>query len=559
MSAEAFSPLVVRAGDLRVSDYSYRVGLGYTHDTVPDELWEYWYEEKKALLEEWFGGDVSWKDFYSYLFPLGTLQPYNPFVDENGVPHKKNDKENTYRRKMRWVDARSEGKGNLVVVREDLYTTKDGQEKKKRRPYLIYDGQYDDLEYSLKATEKCLVSPVSYFGRKMTMDASHEVFAIVVDIDFVVPEHLENLIQLQHMGRIQKLPSFIVSSGRGLHLYFLLNEPVHLYNYAKEALTTLKNGLADSFWNEATSLRPFKVDHGSIVQEFRAVGSRSKLGEDFPVRAYQCHPELKRFSLDELKDMCLRETREKLDIASIYSCVDTKRYHTTPLDQAKDLWPEWYASMIEKHGKEENFPTPLPKTTRYKYHFVMPRKVYDRAVKDAEDHVFVGGRYNTLRTICALGIKCSDYDEKRNPHPVTDEEIRRDVWRLFPIYQAMSKGKSDRFTRSDVEDALTVLDEENRELGRRTKRSWVEGKTALRFPPAIPRNGKKREWHLEDIRADKVKMKKRGIPFKHPEGRPSKQKVVADWQRKHPNGTKADCIRDTGLTKPTVYKWWQSP
>lgn len=43
-------------------------------------------------------------------------------------------------------------------------------------------------------------------------------------------------------------------------------------------------------------------------------------------------------------------------------------------------------------------------------------------------------------------------------------------------------------------------------------------------------------------------------------GRPkgsSKQKdIVIRWRLEHPSGRKADCIRDTGLTKPTVYKWW---
>ena len=39
-------------------------------------------------------------------------------------------------------------------------------------------------------------------------------------------------------------------------------------------------------------------------------------------------------------------------------------------------------------------------------------------------------------------------------------------------------------------------------------------------------------------------------------GRPEKAEIVADWCRKNPNGTKADCIRETGLSKKTVYKWW---
>ena len=37
-------------------------------------------------------------------------------------------------------------------------------------------------------------------------------------------------------------------------------------------------------------------------------------------------------------------------------------------------------------------------------------------------------------------------------------------------------------------------------------------------------------------------------------GRKSKVAIVADWCRANPEGTKADCIRATGLSKKTVYK-----
>ena len=29
-----------------------------------------------------------------------------------------------------------------------------------------------------------------------------------------------------------------------------------------------------------------------------------------------------------------------------------------------------------------------------------------------------------------------------------------------------------------------------------------------------------------------------------------------EWRKNNPNGKKAQCIRDTGLSKMTVYKWW---
>lgn len=51
-------------------------------------------------------------------------------------------------------------------------------------------------------------------------------------------------------------------------------------------------------------------------------------------------------------------------------------------------------------------------------------------------------------------------------------------------------------------------------------------------------------------------MKKRGQAFKNPEGRPQRKDMVQEWRKNNPNGRKVDCIRDTGLSKPTVYKWW---
>ncbi|MFR7613265.1 hypothetical protein [Eubacterium ventriosum] len=37
---------------------------------------------------------------------------------------------------------------------------------------------------------------------------------------------------------------------------------------------------------------------------------------------------------------------------------------------------------------------------------------------------------------------------------------------------------------------------------------------------------------------------------------PTAEQTVREWQESHPAGKKADCIRETGLSKPTVYKWW---
>jgi len=47
-----------------------------------------------------------------------------------------------------------------------------------------------------------------------------------------------------------------------------------------------------------------------------------------------------------------------------------------------------------------------------------------------------------------------------------------------------------------------------------------------------------------------------GVKGGRPEGSGTAQSKVQEWQELHPYGKKSECIKDTGLSKPTVYKWW---
>ena len=43
-----------------------------------------------------------------------------------------------------------------------------------------------------------------------------------------------------------------------------------------------------------------------------------------------------------------------------------------------------------------------------------------------------------------------------------------------------------------------------------------------------------------------------------PKGSGTAEDTVKKWRINNPEGRKVDCIRDTGLSKKTVYKWWNS-
>lgn len=39
---------------------------------------------------------------------------------------------------------------------------------------------------------------------------------------------------------------------------------------------------------------------------------------------------------------------------------------------------------------------------------------------------------------------------------------------------------------------------------------------------------------------------------------PNKKDIIRNYREVYPNKTKADCVRDTGISKPTVTKWWNN-
>ena len=68
-------------------------------------------------------------------------------------------------------------------------------------------------------------------------------------------------------------------------------------------------------------------------------------------------------------------------------------------------------------------------------------------------------------------------------------------------------------------------------------------------------NGRTQVEHLKRARAIQTVDYPNG-EWRNKAGAPTGQQKVLAWRNEHPDGKKADCIRDTGLSKPTVYKWW---
>ena len=143
--------------------------------------------------------------------------------------------------------------------------------------------------------------------------------------------------------------------------------------------------------------------------------------------------------------------------------------------------------------------------------------------------------------MAAYAVKCD----------VAEDELLSDAMRLLPILDARSDDDHNRLTRRDVLDAMHLYQESYVNFSR----SEAERVSGISMPPN-KRNGRKRAVHIKIMNSTRDILYPDG-EWRNKDGRPSEQDTVVSWQLEHPNGRKADCIRDTGLSKPTVYKWWK--
>ena len=232
------------------------------HDGVNTMVdWKAEYKAKEALLRERGFQEVSPYEFYRDMFPKGSLQ------SEQG-----------------------DGKGNVIA-------TQIRPSGRGRTKQWIVDDSLKMLE-KVVGDEFGLVPPIAFYGKTHRKQNAHELYAVAVDIDYVGEQQLKNLLK-QFGNGVQLRPTYLVSSGKGVHVYYFLQEPVQLYHNLESTLAALKESFIRRLWNDTSSLKPDDPDITGIYQGFRCVGSQSKLGEAYPVRAYRLSDN--RYTLEDIK------------------------------------------------------------------------------------------------------------------------------------------------------------------------------------------------------------------------------------------------------------------
>ena len=423
--------------------------------------------------------EVKAVEFYRELFPVGSFER---------------------------LGFRADNKPNALAL--EIIQSKKG----KAFHYVITDGleQIPDLI----AKDFIISSAISYLGERRTGDNARFIYALTFDIDAVGLAQLKDLL-FQAKNKIIPMPTFTVVSGGGLHLYFQFKEPLPMFRHFQRYLRSLKHGLTKRLWNDYTSKRE-DIEYQSILQGFRMVGSPSKLGKQYPVRAFKTGDKI---DIDYLYSFLLPEDKKNL------AEFDTYKESHLSLEKAKELYPDWYNHRVEKQKKP-------------RWH--IKKDLYYWWLNRIENEIKYHHRYFAIMTLSIYARKCD----------IPEEQLRADAYGLLDKFDKLTEEERNHFTEDDIEAALVTYNERyitfpRDTISRLTNIPIKENK----------RNGRKQYIHLERIRH----LQEFDYPngeWRANNGRKSKKEEIKQYMITHKDCTKKDIKDDLGISYPTIRKFY---
>ena len=500
-----------------------------------DDAW--WADQRHAYIEK---NDIllsdypSWEwvspyDFWRTIFPEGFLQPRGeevPWHEQggghpNGIAIQITHKTKTVKTKT--------GIEHDVPVIERFTLTDD------------LDGVEERVVDSNRKNESVFCAPVSYFGKSRVAANARFLHAFAIDLDGVGMQELKNMLKQFRNGRDPKFaadkwvslpqPTFLVNSGTGFHLYYVLDQPIPLIPRIVPFVQEIKAMLTDYIWRDTVSTLE-DVQHQGIYQPFRMPGTPTKLNgkaagskikDKYEAVAFVHNGEDGkpwRCSLDYLLGYAgVRGGKDRAELIELMRTAGR-----TPIERAKKLWPEWYQARIVE-GKAPG-------------RWTCKRDLYDWWLGEVETKATDHHRYWCLNVLAAYARKCG----------IPYDELEADALALVPTLEGLTVREDNHFTE---DHALAAIEAYYDPIIHKLTRERIERRTAIELPKN-KRNGRSQAKHLEGARAIRDINNDN---WREGNGRKPKADLVRKYAAEHPGANHSEIARALGISRPTVIKW----
>lgn len=392
-----------------------------------------------------------------------------------------------------------------------------GHERYVGRRYTITRGNLELYDLIDMSENFCMIAPISYAGRSRKNENARYMYALCIEVDYIEPRH--GIAELIYSWERKTLPlpepTYIVCSGNGLHLYYVFERPIPLWRNVFEQLTEVKKYFTPRFWNKYITTAYDTIQYESINQPFRCVGSRTKA--DSYVMAFECG---RKVSIEYMNSFLPEE--KKLNCIYKTNCT---------LEQARELYPEWYNRRIER-GEERG-------------HFNRHQPIYYNWIEKIMVGAVVGHRYNCLENLCSLAVQCN----------IEPEQVEKDCRMVAERFEELTVDDNNHFTEYDILCALKTYHTASEQAYRR-KIAYISKKTGIELIPN-KRNGRKQATHLKIARfALETMNEEKGETLQgRPKGAGTKETLVREYVLAHPDENISQIAKNLGVSRPTVYKY----
>lgn len=395
-----------------------------------------------------------------------------------------------------------------------------------------------DLDYVLNSEDwdnnLIITNGISYAGKNRTNQNEREMYALIMDLDYVNDiEMLEKLLlRLEIETTWLIMPTYLVNSGTGFHLYYLMDKPIKLFPETRRRINNFKRHLTWHTWVEGctTAFKMDEVQYQNINQGFRMIGSPTKLGKEYRTTAFRTG---ERLTLETI-NRWINSSQKNIarDVHGIDLLPIEEECQKLTMGEAKVKYPEWYQTrIIEKvpASKYNHWNRPV---NRALYDWYKRERLFDFSVVE-------GKRYFRILALAIFASKCD----------IPYAELENDAFETLEHFN-QSEHKEE-FTHEDVMAALTFYGE-NVKAYPRAELEKITG-----YPmPANKRNGRKQKEHVKYMNLIRdFKCQETGIDWRDNNGRKPKKEQVRELLKQHPNTNNKELERISGISRPTIIKW----
>ena len=521
------------------------LAAGYTYDAAVHQLNRQSkkilddFRAKNTVLSEYFEG-VSFYDFVSFVFPgcSSMLVVTGDSSDEDGGSY---------------------GSYSTMTVEE------------------LFDYQ--------QSRANVYVPPADFIKGRYSYTTCHNLYALVLDLDDVRADTLKLIRDNGTLGGIIPMPTMIVNSGRGLHFYYVFQEPVPFYVKNRPALTALYRSL----FLRAKKNIAASPDWHSLIQPFRLPGSLTKIdqvasgwisGEKYSVEKLAATLGLTGLTIDlSQRDLLPQDKYAK------------EKARRIALGEVSDrICPRCGRTLIKRvsgTGKGEFFGCTGFPSCRYmetldgtvigqrSSSLAMNGSFYSYCLERVQDECAEGNRYMSLLALSVVGYK----------EGIPLEQLKDDFKGLVQRFNQIGA----RFTEREASKALRAYNEKALKVTAATLEEWfgwsfanksrhaqedsernysrlqedVDNnpafKDTLLVAGVLDEDGKINRRRYSLWRARRMRdsnQADRGTVWTAKNGHGSVKERIEEYLEKHPGeDNRSKIARELGISRKTVIKW----